>query len=92
MSENKNGGRTRTTLRHCSFCGKSEKEVYFLIPSKTGAFLCNECIDLCNSVIDMHTSSGSATRVMNIDDLPKPEEIKKTLDEYVIGQDDAKSP
>ena len=91
MAENKgNGGRRTTILRRCSFCGKSEEEVYFLIPSKTGAFICNECIDLCNHILDINSEQVEATEVKTVTDLPKPNEIKASLDEYVIGQDAAK--
>lgn len=77
----------------CSFCGRGEKEVAFLIPSTTGAFICNDCVDICNGIIDeldlapKATSSGE-----NIlpEVLPSPSEIKKMLDSYVIGQDKAK--
>ena len=71
----------------CSFCGKSQKEVRKLIAGPT-VYICDECIELCNDIIaeeydreDYYTSAGS---------IPKPQEIKKHLDEYVIGQDRAK--
>ncbi len=71
----------------CSFCGKSQKEVRKLIAGPT-VYICDECIELCNDIIaeeydreDYYTSKGS---------IPKPKEIKKHLDEYVIGQEDAK--
>ena len=71
----------------CSFCGKSQKEVRKLIAGPT-VYICDECIELCNDIIaeeydreDYYTSKGS---------IPKPKEIKKHLDEYVIGQEGAK--
>jgi ATP-dependent Clp protease ATP-binding subunit ClpX len=71
----------------CSFCGKSQKEVRKLIAGPT-VYICDECIELCNDIIaeeydreDYYTSAGS---------IPKPQDIKKHLDEYVIGQDRAK--
>ena len=71
----------------CSFCGKSQKEVRKLIAGPT-VYICDECIELCNDIIaeeydreDYYTSKGS---------IPKPKEIKKHLDEYVIGQEEAK--
>jgi ATP-dependent Clp protease ATP-binding subunit ClpX len=71
----------------CSFCGKSQKEVRKLIAGPT-VYICDECIELCNDIIaeeydreDYYTSKGS---------IPKPREIKKHLDEYVIGQEEAK--
>ena len=71
----------------CSFCGKSQKEVRKLIAGPT-VYICDECIELCNDIIadeydreDYYTSRGS---------IPKPQEIKGHLDEYVIGQEHAK--
>ena len=71
----------------CSFCGKSQKEVRKLIAGPT-VYICDECIELCNDIIaeeydreDYYSSKGS---------IPKPKEIKKHLDEYVIGQEGAK--
>ena len=71
----------------CSFCGKSQKEVRKLIAGPT-VYICDECIELCNDIIaeeydreDYYSSKGS---------IPKPQEIKKHLDEYVIGQESAK--
>jgi len=85
--------KTNKTAR-CSFCGRSESDpdVVFLIPSPTGAFICNECVDVCNSIIDelMPNEDHSGQVVDENAALPIPEEIKKTLDEYVIGQDRAK--
>jgi len=70
----------------CSFCGKSQREVRKLIAGPS-VYICDECVELCNDIIreemqDSTTASGSK--------LPKPREIRKTLDEYVIGQDRAK--
>ncbi|MFK8136932.1 MAG: ATP-dependent Clp protease ATP-binding subunit ClpX [Bdellovibrionales bacterium] len=72
----------------CSFCGKSQKEVKKLIAGP-GVYICDECIDLCNDIIIEEkdredTTSSGAFKV------PKPIEIKHALDEYVIGQEDAK--
>jgi len=74
-------------LLYCSFCGKSQHEVRKLIAGPS-VFVCDECVDLCNDIIreeiqEKETESGRKK-------LPVPEEIKKTLDEYVIGQDMAK--
>jgi ATP-dependent Clp protease ATP-binding subunit ClpX len=74
-------------LLYCSFCGKSQHEVRKLIAGPS-VFVCDECVDLCNDIIreeiqEKETESGRKK-------LPVPEEIKKTLDEYVIGQDKAK--
>ena len=70
----------------CSFCGKTEQEVDKLL-SGPGVYICNECIDMCNSILDgefEHKGGFTAT------ELPKPKEIKAFLDEYVVGQEDAK--
>ncbi|MCD7774569.1 MAG: ATP-dependent Clp protease ATP-binding subunit ClpX [Clostridiales bacterium] len=78
----------------CSFCGKSQNMVRKLIAGPNNVFICDECTDLCRSILDEEDfyesprkrgSAGVSKRV-----LPKPSEIKAQLDEYVIGQDDAK--
>jgi len=78
----------------CSFCGRTEEQVLFLIPSPTGAFICDGCIDACNELIYEETAvqspHGKAPKGLSLDTLPRPKEIKASLDEYVIGQDDAK--
>lgn len=79
-------------VRSCSFCGRSEHESAALIPGKDGTcFICDSCIGVCAEFIDEHllpiTEEESE---MNFDSLPKPQEIKAILDEYVIGQDGAK--
>ena len=81
-----------TTQHVCSFCGRSEAEVRFLIPSPvSNAMICNNCIETCSELIDEVTSpvkpGGDELSFAN---LPKPKELKAILDEYVIGQDDAK--
>ncbi len=88
---NTRGGRLRVE-RSCSFCGRSETQVEFLIPSPTGLYICDKCIDACNDIIFDHFSSESESTVSTLDEqeLPKPAEIKATLDEYIIGQDRAK--
>ena len=79
----------------CSFCGRTEKEVQFLIPSPTGAFICNNCIDACNDLIyesmESRTDGDSSDNTdLSLDTLPTPKQIKESLDQYVIGQDNAK--
>ena len=73
-------------LLKCSFCGKSQKQVKKLIAGP-GVYICDECIDLCNEIIEeeLHESSD-----LQFDELPKPREICEFLDQYVIGQDIAK--
>ncbi len=86
-----NSNNTTTGLRYCSFCGRKENQVNFLIPSPTGTYICDFCVDACQQLIYENTVATQS----NIDDLsfstlPKPKQIKEILDEYVIGQDDAK--
>ena len=82
-----NKGDDSGKLLYCSFCGKSQHEVRKLIAGPS-VFVCDECVDLCNDIIReeiQEKDSESTSRK-----LPIPEEIKKTLDEYVIGQESAK--
>jgi ATP-dependent Clp protease ATP-binding subunit ClpX len=73
-------------LLACSFCGKSQNDVRKLIAGP-GVYVCNECIDICNEIInDDEQTASSTTRAS----LPKPAEIKAFLDEYVIGQEESK--
>lgn len=76
----------------CSFCGRSEEDVSFLIPSATGLYICDKCVDACNDIIfdQMEYEAGKAKEGLSGDHLPTPKEMKATLDEYVIGQDEAK--
>ncbi|MFZ4486798.1 MAG: ATP-dependent Clp protease ATP-binding subunit ClpX [Candidatus Nanopelagicales bacterium] len=73
-------------LLKCSFCGKSQKQVKKLIAGP-GVYICDECIDLCNEIIEEELNEASDVQW---GDLPKPREIFDFLDEYVIGQDTAK--
>jgi ATP-dependent Clp protease ATP-binding subunit ClpX len=73
-------------LLKCSFCGKSQKQVKKLIAGP-GVYICDECIDLCNEIIEEELSE---TADVSFDELPKPREIYEFLDQYVIGQDVAK--
>jgi ATP-dependent Clp protease ATP-binding subunit ClpX len=73
-------------LLKCSFCGKSQKQVKKLIAGP-GVYICDECIDLCNEIIEEELSQGSEVR---LDDLPKPREIYDYLNDYIIGQETAK--
>ena len=88
MSDDRyNKGEDNDKLLYCSFCGKSQHEVRKLIAGPS-VFVCDECVDLCNDIIreeiQEQESSGEDRK------LPSPQEIKDTLDEYVIGQDQAK--
>jgi len=73
-------------LLKCSFCGKSQKQVKKLIAGP-GVYICDECIDLCNEIIEEEFSS---TEEITFTELPKPSEIKSYLDDYVVGQEEAK--
>ena len=73
-------------LVKCSFCGKSQKQVKKLIAGP-GVYICDECIDLCNDIIEEELSESSE---VHFDELPKPAEIFTFLNDYVIGQERAK--
>ncbi|MEB3338582.1 MAG: ClpX C4-type zinc finger protein, partial [Leptolyngbyaceae bacterium] len=92
----------------CSFCGKSQEQVRKLIAGP-GVYICDECVDLCNEILDEELFDSSSapqaaprreqpptekrrTRAgsLSLNQIPKPREIKKYLDEHVIGQDEAK--
>src|SRR4249920_3235249 len=86
MSEESRGKHDDGKLLYCSFCGKSQHEVRKLIAGPS-VFVCDECVELCNDIIREELEErAERTR----DKLPKPHEIKKVLDEYVIGQERAK--
>jgi len=73
-------------LLKCSFCGKSQKQVKKLIAGP-GVYICDECIDLCNEIIEEELSE---TAEVGLEELPKPKEIFEFLNSYVIGQETAK--
>src|SRR5664280_240904 len=73
-------------LLKCSFCGKSQKQVKKLIAGP-GVYICDECIDLCNEIIEEELSEGTEHV---LDDIPKPRDVFEFLGKYVIGQDPAK--
>jgi len=73
-------------LLKCSFCGKSQKQVKKLIAGP-GVYICDECIDLCNEIIEEELSQTTEVR---FDELPKPREIYDYLNDYIIGQEQAK--
>ena len=70
----------------CSFCGKSQRQVKKLIAGP-GVYICDECIDLCNEIIDEELTAPPS---FELESLPKPQEIHAVLEEYVVGQDSAK--
>jgi ATP-dependent Clp protease ATP-binding subunit ClpX len=78
-----------TDLLKCSFCGKTQKQVSQLIAGP-GVYICDECVELCNEIIDERMADAASSDEVAEFDLPKPKEISAFLDEYVIGQDAAK--
>jgi len=80
------GGSESKSSLHCSFCGKSQHEVRKLIAGPT-VFICDECVELC---MDIVREQNKASLVKSPDVIPAPNEIRKVLDDYVIGQDHAK--
>src|SRR5580704_16769945 len=79
----------------CSFCGKSQDQVKKLIAGP-GVYICDECVDLCNEILDEELfegtpqSSQSETVLPQLVDIPKPQEIKSFLDQHIVGQTMAK--
>ena len=86
-SNNQNGSKG---LRHCSFCGRNEHQVSFLIPSPTGAYICDFCVEACCDLISETEELAVEHESLSLSELPRPMQIKATLDQYVIGQDEAK--
>ncbi len=84
MSEDKRGSGGNGRTLYCSFCGKSEHEVRKLIAGPS-VYVCDECVELCNDIIREELQAKPVNK-----GLPKPQEIKAVLDEYVIGQEAAK--
>ena len=76
----------------CSFCGKTQESVKKIIAGPMGVFICDECIRVCENILetDQYEEDEETYTLVENEKLPTPEEIKKVLDEYVIGQDEAK--
>lgn len=86
------GGKRRRV--RCSFCGKGQDEVAKLIAGP-GVYICNECVNLCNTILSDESLSagqgiGAKPSLSGLDQVPRPDEMKAFLDQYVIGQDQAK--
>lgn len=92
MSNDQRGNSGKDKIFHCSFCGKSQHEVRKLIAGPS-VYVCDECVSLCNDIINEESRDAGKTTVDQANTLPRlpaPAEIRKTLDEYVIGQTQAK--
>ena len=74
----------------CSFCNKSEDQVRKLIAGPDGVYICDECIEICSEIVEEELDDDYDIDTEGFINLMKPEEIKGFLDDYVIGQDDAK--
>ncbi|MCB1638017.1 MAG: AAA family ATPase, partial [Thiothrix sp.] len=88
MSKDKKGSQDSGKLLYCSFCGKSQHEVRKLIAGPS-VFICDECVDLCNDIIQEEMHASHAEDEENAT-LPTPRELNQSLDDYVIGQTHAK--
>ena len=84
--------KNNNNVRYCSFCARNENQVNYLIPSPTGLYICDFCVDACDELLyeNEKAVSEAATGKLSLSNLPKPQQIKATLDQYVIGQDNAK--
>ena len=92
MSNSHNGTRkgAGSDAPFCSFCGRHESQVNFLISSPTGAYICDFCVEACGESIESTMSPSIDLGKLSMATLPKSKDIKTALDEYVIGQDEAK--
>jgi ATP-dependent Clp protease ATP-binding subunit ClpX len=86
MAKKSSTGRTKAI---CSFCGRSGSQADTLIEGPNKVFICPECVDLCHNII-LQNRRRSTKNAAELEDMPKPREIKEYLDEYVIGQQHAK--
>ena len=86
-------GRNIEDKIRCSFCGKSQEQVRKMIAGPNGAFICDECVEVCTEIIEEEFEEEENVQPEGMAEeihLYKPEELKAFLDEYVIGQDEAK--
>ena len=89
MSNNTN---RQNGVPFCSFCGRNEHQVKNLVMAPTGIYICDNCVDACAQIIEQTEAAmqGGNDGAFTLDTLPRPTQIKATLDQYVIGQDEAK--
>jgi ATP-dependent Clp protease ATP-binding subunit ClpX len=80
----------KNTSKHCSFCGRPESQVDFFIMGQDGAHICNDCAVQAAEIVKENSTKKSNLQGIQKDQVPKPIEIKEYLDQYVIGQDEAK--
>ena len=81
---------SKNTGHRCSFCGRSDKEVQLMITGIDG-YICNECVERANEICQDALKTVSQSKLgLDLKTLPKPQDIKTFLDQYVIGQDEAK--
>ena len=94
MDNNNNNNGGSSGLRRCAFCNRNEHQVNFLIPSPTGIYICDYCVEACDELISQHLEFENGNEndfdTLALDSLPRPMQIKASLDEHVIGQDEAK--
>ena len=97
MANNNRRGSDGSAPRLCSFCGRPESQVTYLIPSMDGGYICDMCVEACHEMIADVTENAEQTAQssgggnnLSLANLPRPAQIKASLDEYVIGQEQAK--
>ncbi|MHC4915376.1 MAG: ClpX C4-type zinc finger protein, partial [Planctomycetota bacterium] len=84
----KNGGEDSSNFEFCTFCGRDRAEVGRMVAGPPGIYICEECVDLCNSILDQ--DQVRREKAPGFEHIPSPRQIKERLDEYVVGQEKAK--
>ncbi len=95
MASNKGSKGSGNHIQICDFCGRDETEVSFMIPAPSGICICSDCVEICSSIISDYKkqqkmADGNGGEKLTLASLPRPAQIKAALDEYVVGQDNAK--
>ena len=81
----------RSMEARCCFCGRTSQQAEVLIPSPRGYYICNQCVYACSEILEeFERENRPAAEIPELSELPKPKDIKKILDDYVVGQDEAK--